>query len=101
MLAGAFCYLVGMMNNEKSRILRFIASHKRAVRQAKSMSIGCMQGFRKAAKFSSKAELAALQVGEDAALYHAIIHNGAHPDYQNGKGLLPKYRRMLDARRAA
>lgn len=79
---------------EKRRLAQFIAQHKRDLEMLRGKpSIGCAHGFRKAAKFSSKAELASLRVGEDSTLYHALIHNGAHPDYQNGKELLPKYRR--------
>lgn len=86
---------------ENERIRKFIARHKRDLKRVKvALSVGCNHGFRKSHDRCSKAELLSLRVGEDDRLYQAIIHNGYHPDYQNGKELLPKYRRML-ARRAS
>lgn len=79
--------------------LRFIRRHRReAAALAKlgtAATVGCNHGFRKAAVFSSKAELLSLKVGEDRALYRALVFNGMVPELRNGTELLPKYRRML------
>lgn len=81
----------------RKEIKRFIASHKRRVAKLSKMrvqsNIGCGLGFRKAAKFCSKEELLALRVGEDAVAIRALIHNGAHPDYQNG-GARGRWKRL-------
>lgn len=82
--------------------LRFIRKHRRDVAMLRKMgvarTIGAGQGFRKAAVFSTKEELLAMQVGEDRALYKALVFNGMVPDLRNGTELLPKYRRMLSLR---
>lgn len=61
--------------------------NERAIRAAQSSrkgSVGCNHGFRKAARFSSKAELASLRHGEDLVGLQAMIFNGEHPAYRNG-----------------
>ena len=79
--------------------LRFIRKHRADVRKLRQMgigrTIGAGQGFRKAAVFSTREELLGMQVGEDRALYKALVFNGMVPDLRNGTELLPKYRRML------
>ena len=80
--------------------LAFIRRHRREraalARSGIARTIGCGHGFRKAAAFSSKAELLSLKVGEDHALYKALVFNGKVPGLRNGTELLPKYRKMLD-----
>ena len=49
--------------------------------------VGCNLGYRIAAKNCDPETLQALRDGENAVLRRARIHNGCHPDYQNGKTL--------------
>lgn len=48
--------------------------------------VGANLGFRVAAENCSRAELAALRVGEDAELRRGRIFNGKEPGLQNGYG---------------
>lgn len=66
--------------------------NEEAILAASGKSIGCMHGFRKAAKFSSKAELDSLRFGEDAIGLAALRFNGAHPRYRNGGGRARPFR---------
>lgn len=58
-------------------------------------TVGAACTGRLAAVFQSAAQNLAIKVGENTVLERALIHNGRHPAYQNGRTLLPKYRRQL------
>jgi hypothetical protein len=82
----------------KTEVRKFLAQHEadksRLAKLSVFSTVGCNHGFRKAAVFSSEAELLSLKVGEDSVLRRALIFNGNHPAFHNGTELLPKYRNL-------
>ena len=78
--------------------LAYYMRNEQAILSAQGASVGCNHGFRKAARFSSKAELDSLRFGEDGVGLAALRFNGAHPRYQNGGGA-PRPFRLVNGRR--
>jgi hypothetical protein len=58
---------------------------------------GCALGFRIAHQNCDAGTLAALRAGEEATRRHAMIHNGKHPAFQNGKTLVHGWFTLDDA----
>jgi len=81
-------------------VLRYYLRNEKAIRAAQAArkgTVGCNHGFRKAARFSTKAELESLRHGEDLVGLQALIFNGAHPRYVNGGGA-PRPFRLVNGR---
>jgi len=78
-------------------VLRYYLRNEKAILSAQGTSVGCNHGFRKAAVFSSKAELDSLRFGEDGVGLAALRFNGFHPRYVNGGGV-PRPFRLVNGR---
>jgi len=78
-------------------VLAYYMRNEKAILGAQGASVGCNHGFRKAAIFSSKAEMDSLRFGEDGVGLAALRFNGAHPRYVNGGGA-PRPFRLVNGR---
>lgn len=81
----------------RAAVLAYYMRNEKAILSAQGASVGCNHGFRKAARFSSKAELDSLRFGEDGVGLSALRFNRAHPRYQNGGGV-PRPFRLVNGR---